>query len=1087
MSFDRPGVCKISTTDIAGLNGAECSKIAVYGNGGGLMDQLNSSERVNDLRQVAIGIHDQNGNGRMDAADYIEFYAESADLWVYNAQTGNMEHQRHPYELYNYYYITANASGPEKRIATGADTGGESSVSITNYTSVALLDNDIVNTHETGQIWVGEKFTVTAPSRSFSLSLPGVASNSSLRVRAALASVSTSDASFRFVHNGMTRTVTCNETHPYVVFSQTYTANTTSPTFSITYTPSESLATGYLDYIEINATSPLTYRSGQTEMYNLQHIGEGNTARFAISGATAATRVWDVSRNDSVVEMQLSRNGSTATFANATESVGHYVMFDGGSHISPTSVSRLDNQDLHATQGADLLVVTNPAFITQAQELANLHLIYDGLSTLIVTPDKVYNEFSSGKQDPIAIREMLRMFKKRAEAGDGTTCPRWLLIFGCGTFDNKDLLGHHLPQVLACQSETSFTTEGPSYCTDDFFGYLDDGETGAQNESLEVGIGRLPAHSQDEADHYVDKIRRYMQRSDLSNNKIRGDWRNFVTLLADDADPSSPRDSVFASSSESLANEINTQFPHFNIDKIYADAYRQQSGAIGSYYPDVNNALRQRMDYGCLLFNYIGHGSVEYIGTERYVEFSDIDNYDNHDQLALFVTSTCSYGRFDKIEQISGSEYLLNARGGAVGVITATRPIGHIERFDNDLCLGAITPGNTIGDAIRLAKNATSVSHSFVLLGDPALRLSVPENRVTVTEINDRPVSDGVCDSVEVLSTVTVKGIIVDDEGEKLETFNGTLYPTVYDRPTVTSTLANDNEGTEVRFTQQNSILFRGQTAVTSGEFEYSFIVPRDVSSRYAKAKLSHFAKSSDGDCATGSYGDLLLGGFNQDADLTECRPEIKLYINDTTFHNGGMTDEQPTLLAHLSDKVGINAVGSGIGHNITAVLDGNAGSEITLNDFYETDLVDSRCGTVQYGLNKLAPGIHTLSLKAWNIYNYSNEATITFTVRSRDSISIGRCYAYPNPCGDRTTLHIEHNNIDTIESVTVDIMSYTGQTLRRLQPTVAEGSYVVTAPWDLRNGSGGKVADGIYVARITIRTKDGKRTTTHAKIAVRQ
>ncbi len=602
-----------------------------------------------------------------------------------------------------------------------------------------------------------------------------------------------------------------------------------------------------------------------------------------------------------------------------------------------------------------------------------------------------------------------------------------------------------------------------------------------------MGIGRLPAHSIAEANHYIDKIRRYMQRSDLADSKIRGDWRNYITLLADDADPSSPGDSVFASSSESLARKINTLFPQFNIDKIYADAYRQLSGAIGSYYPDVNNALRQRMDYGCLLFNYIGHGSVEYIGTERYVEFSDIDNYDNRNQLALFVTSTCSYGRFDKIEQTSGSEYLLNANGGAIGVITATRPIGHIERFDNDLCLGAITPGNTIGDAIRLAKNATSVSHSFVLLGDPALRLSLPENQVVVTEINDRPVVEGECDSAEVLSTVTVKGIIADADGTILETFNGTLFPTVYDRPTVTQTLANDNDGTEVQFTQQNSILYRGQTPVRAGAFEYSFIVPRDVSSRYAKAKLSHFAKSSDGNCATGYYGELLIGGFDQNADLAECRPEIKLYLNDTTFHNGGMTDEQPTLLAHLSDKVGINAVGSGIGHNITAVLDGNAGNEITLNDFYETDLSDSRRGSVQYGLNKLAPGIHTLTLKAWNIYNYSNSASITFTVRSSDSISVGRCYAYPNPCNDRTSLHIEHNNIDTIETVTVDIISYTGQIVRRLHPYAAEGSYVITAPWDLRNESGAKVANGIYVARVTIRTKGGERTTTNAKIAVRQ
>ena len=1081
MAFDKSGVCKVSTADVPGLSGAECDKIGVYGNGGGLMDMLNSAGRPNDLKQIAISIYDQNSNGRMDGGDYLLFYAEGADVWKYNSQSGMMEHQRHPYAKYNYYYITPNSTATPKRIATGTATEANTNT-ISNYTSTALIDNDVLNTNSTGQIWVGEKFTTTTTSRNFTLTLPGVTSGSQLRARIALASISTGSTQFNVTYGGSSQRADFNPNRPYVVLRNTYNASSATANFNISYSYSENQSTGYLDFIELNATSPLTFRGGQSEIYNLEHLGTGNVAKFSIGSATSAMRVWDVTKNDSVVEMTLTRNGSTATFCNPVESAGHYVMFDGG-YISPNHVTQLANQDLHGESGADLVILTHPMFVSQAQELANLHLIYDGLSSLIVTPEKVWNEFSSGKQDPIAVREMLRMFYKRAQSGDGTTSPRYLLLFGCGSYDNKDILANGLPQVLTCQSETSFTSEGQSYCTDDLFGYLDDGERGAQNESLEVSIGRLSAHNTTEAENIIDKIRRYMQRSDLSITQIRGDWRNYVTLLADDADPSSPGDTLFASSSEHLANEINTRFPHFNIDKIYADAYRQQSGAIGSYYPDVNNALRQRMDYGCLLFNYIGHGSIEYIGTERYVEFSDIDNYDNRDQLALFVTSTCSYGRFDKLDQTSGSEYLLNAKGGAIGVITATRPIGHIERFDNDICINAITPGNAIGDALRLAKNATSVSHSFVLLGDPALKLSIPENHVTVTEINDRPVSADANDSAEVLSKVTIKGIIEDAEGIKIETFNGTLFPTVYDRPTVTRTLANDNEGTEVRFSQQNNILYRGQAAVTAGEFEYSFIVPRDVSSRYAKAKLSHFAKTEDGAYATGSYDNLLLGGFDQNADLTECRPNIKLYINDSTFHNGGITDENPTIYARLSDKVGINAVGSGIGHNITAVLDGNANSEITLNDFYETDLNDSRCGQVVYGLSNLTPGLHRLTLKAWNIYNYSNEATITFVVRGNDSLTVGRCYAYPNPAQSSTTLHIEHNNIGEIAEVSIDIVSSVGQIVRSLNSKAQEGSYAITAPWDMRSSDGTEVANGIYIARIVIRTNDGQKAIAHAKI----
>ena len=1082
LAVERGGVCKVSVSDIAALNGVECDKVALYGNGGGLMDDLNSANRPNDLKQVAISMHDLNANGRMDGSDYLLFYAEGADIWLYNAQSGMMEHRRHPYAKYNYYYLTTTGTDTPKRIGTG--TAGEANTNIIyNYTSTALIDNDLLNTHSTGQIWVGEKFTTSNPSRSFTLSLPGVAAGSQLRSRIALASVSTGSTQFTVTYGGSSQRTDCNENRPYAILRNTYNASSASATFNITYSFAENQSTGYLDFIELNATSPLAFRSGQAEAYNLDHLGAGNIAKFSISTNSTSMRVWDVTRNDSVVEMTLTRNGSTATFCNFTETVGHYVLFDASSYHSPARITQLSNQDLHGELGADLVILTHPTFLSQAQELANLHLIYDGLSSLIVTPEKVWNEFSSGKQDPMAVREMLRMFYKRAASDDGFTAPRYLLLFGCGTFDNKDLLANGLPQILTCQSETSFTDEGGSYCTDDLFGYLDDGERGSQNESLEVSIGRLPARNAAEADHMVDKIRRYLEKSDLKRTEIRGDWRNYVTLLADDADPSSPGDSIFASSSENIARKINATFPQMNIDKIYADAYTQQSSAIGSYYPDVNNALRQRLDYGCLLFNYIGHGSVEYIGTERYIELSDITNYSNRDQLSLFVTSTCSYGRFDKLSPTSGSELLLHADGGAIGVITASRPIGHIEKFNADICLNALTPGNTIGDALRLAKNATSVSHSFVLLGDPALRLSLPDNQVVVSEINGSEVTAGVCDSAEVLSKVTVKGEVRDSDGTKLTNFNGILYATVFDRPTVTQTQANDNEGTEVRFTQQNSVIFRGHTKVTSGEFEYDFIVPRDVSPRYDRVKLSHFAKADDDRCATGSHNDLMIGGFNQDADLTECRPQIDLYINDSTFHNGGLTDENPTIYARLSDKVGINAVGSGIGHNITAVLDGNANSEINLNDFYETDLADSRCGRVVYGLSNLTPGVHTLTLKAWNIYNYSNTATITFVVHSDDSITLGRCYAYPNPCSNGTTLHLEHNSIAEIEEASIDIMSAMGQTVRSLKANSIEGSYVITAHWDMRSSDGSEVANGLYIARIVLRTKDGMKKITHAKI----
>ncbi len=1081
IEVNRTGVCRLSVNDLGAghVNGLELSKIAVYGNGGGQMKLLNDGTRKNDLEQVAVMKRDVNGNGRFDGNDELVFYVEGPDDWVYNSDHGTMEHRRNPYAKSNYYFVCFDATA-EKTVETRNIVTSASDV-IESYTAVNVIDNDVVNTHETGQIWVGEKFSSMNPQRTFTLGLPAPVSGTMMRIRTAVASMSAEPARFDVSYNGNRTWVSCSEHYPYQTLRQAYLAAGANPVVTVEYVPTNNMANGYLDFIEVNATVPLTFGSGQTEVWNLQHVGTGNVATFKIRSTNANMRVWNVGDHGAVKEMTLTRNGGEVTFVDSTERVGHYVMFDGTSYVAPIRVERVENQDLHGEESVDLVIVTHPLFVQQAEEVAEMHMIYDGLSSLVVTPQKVYNEFSSGRPDPMAVRELLRMMRKRAQAS-GDNGPRYLLLFGQGTYDNKDILGNNYPTILTCQSEVSFTDEGGSYGTDDMFGYLDDGESSSQSESLDVGIGRLPARNVMEANRMVDKIRRYLERSDLPKEEIRGDWRNKLVFLADDADPSSPGDTVFASSSESMANNIESLYPVFNIEKVYADAYQQQSGAVGSYYPDVNNALRKILNYGCLMFNYVGHGSIEYIGTERYIEPNDAASYTNKDQLAFFVTSTCSYGRFDKLSEVCGCEHLLNAQGGAIATVTASRPIGHIQRFNSDVCVNAITPGNSVGDALRLAKNATSVSHSFVLLGDPALKLSIPQNQVVVTKINGHEVVAGVADSAKVLSEVTVAGEVRNPSGQLMDGFDGVLYATVYDRPTKTHTLANDNEGTEVAFSLRNSVLYRGRVTVTGGRFEYKFIVPRDVAYKYDYAKLSHFAKSAS-DCASGQYGNLMLGGFDENADLTECRPEIKLYINDTTFRNGGITDENPYIYARLYDKVGINSAGTGIGHDIMALVDDNPNNQIVLNDFYETDLYDSHRGTVNYGLTALAPGEHTVSLKAWNIFNYSATARVNFIVHSSDSLVTGRCFVYPNPSRGRTTIHYEHNSLSQLKSLEIAIYSSSGQVVRVIKPTLNENSYVVAVDWDMQSDKGTPVADGVYMVRITALSKDGSKSRSHTKI----
>ena len=1074
------GVYRLGASEVSGLSGCNVAEVALYGQEGGMLNVTNGATRGDDLEEMAIEVHDVDGNGLFDNQDYLLFYAQGPLRWSYDAGAGRWRHESNAYATKNYVFLTAQ-SGNRKRIEQlpkPAATG----TAVTTGHYLLLHEQERTNTHRTGQVWVGERFAAGTTQQQFELSLPAVPTGA-LRVGYALASVSNANSSFSVSLNGNSHTYNFNSYNLYQSGWQEFpTGTSATPTMSISYQYSESTAAGYLDYIEVDAEVPLTL-SGHRTAYRI--APQGTAARTVqLTAQGSGVRVWDVTELHEVGALTTEQNGTQLAFNAELDSWRQYLVFDGAGYMSVSSVEAVANQDLHGATQPDMVIVCHSSLQSQAERLAALHSIEDGLEVLTVSQEAVYNEFSSGRQDPTAIRELLRMYYRRAQADNSLRAPRYLLLFGKGTYDNRDLLGNGLPTVVTPQSTTSFDEEGSSIATDDFFTYLDDGEEGTMNGTMDVGVGRLPAKSVAEAKHMVDKIERYMMRSDLMEEDIRGDWRNYVALLADDADPSRRSDTAFTTSSEKISQRITNEHPELNIDKIYADAYIQQSGADGSYYPDVNNALKKRMDYGCLLLNYIGHGSSQYIGTERFMMKTHISNYTNYHQLPFFITSTCTFGRYDLPEETCGAEEFLLSDGAGIACLAASRPISHVEAVNTDMVMQSLDPANRIGDAIRIAKNNRATTQALTLMGDPALRLSHPEYRVEVTAINGRPVMEGQSDTALVLSTVTIEGEVRDSEGNRVTDFDGTLYATVYDRERTAQTLANDNEGCEVTYTLQNSLLYKGHTTVSGGRFSYHFTVPRDVAYRYERCKLSHYAKSGTSD-ATGAYKGLLLGGFDESVVLSETRPEVKLYMNDTTFVDGGITDEEPTLLATLFDSIGINAVGSGLGHDITAVLDGNAGSLIILNDLYESDMNDERYGTIRYQLSGLSRGRHTLKVKAWNIFNYSGEAELSFYVRTSDSVAT-RLRAYPNPATTQVSLLMEHNGTETLAEATVEIYTMQGQRIRSFATTPAAGSYTVgPVLWDLTSENGRRVAPGVYIARFVALTESGERLCETGKIIV--
>lgn len=1080
MAVADEGIYKLSASEIASLNGSSADQIALYGQPGGAFDEDNSVARPDDLEEIPIEVVDHNGNGLFDGDDYLLFYATGADRWLYNNGLQQYTNPANPYAKYNYVFVTL-ASGTHLRVEQ-VDNGAATGAALTAVRSTVKHEQELTNTHESGQIWVGEKLYGNNATQTITMTLPS-APTGKVRVRYALASISNSTASFSVDINGTTNIHTLGGSHPYGTYLDEASVGGTTVTFTIQYSSNEPLAAGYIDFIEVDAeTAPIF--TGSQQIMRLP-AGEGGLHTITVANVGSTCRIWNVSNIHNIYSPTLTLGGNAASLVVPTDSEQTLVVFNGG-YKTVGSISTVSNQDLHGTPNPDMVIVAHRDLLSQAQRLASLHTVKDNMEVLVCSDMAVYNEFSSGRQDPIAIREMLRMFKKRADMGNGNA-PRYLLLFGKGCFDNRNITGHSLPTIVTWQSVSSFDSEGGSIASDDIFGYLDDDESGMTYESLEVGIGRLPAKDADEATLLVDKIEHYMYRSDLTDEGIRGDWRNSVALLADDADPSCPGDTNFTYSQEVTARQINLLYPQYNIDKIYADAYVQQSGADGSFYPDAKNALTKRINYGCLLLNYIGHGSSQYIGTERYMEKSDINNYHNLNQLPFFITSTCTFGKYDMSTETCGAEEFVLSNGAGIGCVSASRPIAHVQMVNTSIVLQALNPSNRMGDALRMAKNAIPATHALNLMGDPALRLSFPDYKVVVTKINGVAVDSNRNDSALVLSTVCIEGEIQDALGNVVEDFDGYIYPEVYDRTVSARTLANDNEGCEVYYTKQQNLLYKGRSTVSGGRFEYHFIIPRDVAYQFAPCKLSHYAKSASED-ATGSYEKLYLGGFDESVSLTETRPEVTLYMNDTNFRNGGITDENPTLLVRLFDSIGINAVGSGLGHDITAIVDENPNGIIILNDFYETDISNEHYGSVRYALSGLAEGRHTISVKAWNIFNYSNSGTIVFYVHGSDTVTSCSFSAWPNPSSTSIAMRAEHNSPNGISSVCFEIYDIQGRLVRTLTPETATGSFVAgPVLWDLRGDGGQRVKPGIYPTRCVIITADGERLTERGKLVVAQ
>ena len=1075
LGVTNTGMHKIGYQELAemGINVSSLNpqNIRIYGNGGGMLPENPERFRYDDLFENAIYVKGE-ADGIFNQDDYILFYGQGPNVVEYSYDSKLLDQHVHYYSDYTYYFLSPDL-GPGKRIIAEGSSSGIPNNIVTNFNDATHYEIEETNLLNSGRIWYGETFDLFNNLEK-EFTIPNLVLSENIFLSAEAAAHSDQPSYFSFFVNNINQLTlpiqNTNSNSPNTNYAYTnygvasFMVSSENLKIKVTYSKPLSSSVGYLDYFTLNYKRDLAFTGPQMHFRDLATAENELISKYSLAKSNENTRIWDVSHPEVPVEINANLVGTNLEFIRESDSLMTFISFDGTGYYSVVYAGTVANQDLHALSPYEMVILTHPDFKNEAQRLATFHEEFDGLSVLVIEPQIIYNEFSSGAQDITGIRDFIKMMYDKAEPGQE---PKYLLLFGDGSFDYKDRVENNTNFIPSWESYNSIHPVN-SYVKDDYYGYLD----GATDNKVDIGIGRFVVSNSQQAKSAVDKAIHYATNSPA----VMGDWRNIICLLADDEDSN-----LHFHDGEELAAIIDTMNQNINIDKIYLDAYQQVSTPSGERYPDVTLDLTNRVERGALIVNYVGHGGEGGLAHERILKVSDIQAWDNFDNMPVFITATCEFSRFDDPERTSAGEYIfLNENGGGISLFTTTRATyaGANAVLNKNFYRYALKQedGNypRMGDIIRLAKNSTgSIENTakFMLLGDPALRIAFPKHNVVSTVITNVQINV-TSDTIQALSEVKISGEMQDYLGNKLESFNGILFPVVFDKPAKYTTLANDQASYQTTFYIQNNILYRGKASINNGDWEFTFIAPKDIAYNYGFGKLSFYAHDNTIDAA-GAYDGVVIGGYNEFAGTDDKGPEISLFMNDIYFKSGGLTDENPNLFALIYDESGINTVGSGIGHDIIATLDGS--QSFILNDYYESELDNYREGSIDYPFYNLTNGRHKLSLKVWDIYNNSSNASIDFIVAESNEMAVESLLNYPNPFFDYTTFSFEHNQAEQPLDITIQIFSTQGNLVKTITDIEYAGGYkYVSGKWNGTGDGGSRLGHGLYIYKVLVRNYDG-------------
>jgi hypothetical protein len=1063
------------------------NSIRLYGNGGLAIPDDNTSPRPNTLLEIPRLVVDQNSNGIFDPDDYVVFYGRGVRGWHYNG--GNIfQHYINPFTEKNYYFFTVTQGRGKQMDTLSASAVSPTALQPVSFQEKIFREDELYNLQSSGRLWVGKEF-IGADAVTYNNSLPGLVATSPITYRFNFFHRSATSDNLDTFENGqhlgsiaMGSTPMGTYDYNYATehsFSATHTGGVPNDMSSvkIQVTSNNKDAYTWLDWMEI-------YYQRRFEAVNDALIFTSpdfeGLVQYDISNFSSDIRAFDVTDHSNVKELKYYSADSTVCTIQLQQTGGSVreiaVVGKTGFKIPATTTKIENTVNLHnALSQYDFIIISPPEFLSEANRLKSHRESHDSLRTLVVDINQIYSEFSGGIPDILAIREFLRYTQTNWQS----PVPQYVLLFGWGYFDYKNISSNQRNWIPPYETEESLDKTNTSYTTDDEFVILD-----SLNSIYSLAIGRLPARSVQEASVLVNKIISYETTAPVDQ------WRNSFTFVADDGITSAAEDpddgTMFTDPTEALAESNAAK--SYEKKKIYIVEYPTVNSALGRRKPNANIAIDDAINQGTLFTNFIGHGNSQVWAHEWiFTQEGDLPKLSNRDRLTFVVAAACEVSLYDDPTILSMGEQLVTMeQGGAIGTFGAARKVYNTPNvaLNTSFFSYLLTKDSTgrnlrLGTAVQLAKSDNSDAmntQKFCLFGDPTLRLLMPKNIVSIDSVNGRSTSSIV--AMKSLAHVPIQGAMKLDNGTPMTSFQGKGTLQVFDSQREVHIVEGIGD---FRFKENGSLLYRGGVSITSGKFETTIPIPKDVTfGNQSRISIYAWNDATDG---AGYTENVMINGIDSTAAIDTTGPQISIYLNDLDFRPGDVVKSDPTLIVLLHDESGINTSTVGVGHQLSATIS-NPDRTFDLSNNYQSDSVTYKKGKVTYPLHDLSDGKYTLQIKAWDIYNNSSTAETYFEVSVADDLTMLNVVNYPNPFSNSTTFTFQRTGIDPID-VEIRIFSIAGRLIGKMTvQNITDRS--VRIPWDGRDHDGDRLANGIYLYKLIARSQNGQHTSeTIGKLAV--